>query len=201
MEWNVLFMGPVGSGKTQAIRSISDIDTVDTDVDATDETRLLKSHTTVAMDVGTVHLGGGDKLRIYGAPGQERFDFMWDILLDQAKAVVLLLNHTNPDPLSDFDAMLGHLEQRTRSRTFPLVVGVTHTDVMSGNFSLDAYRDFLKRRGCTACEVLPPVMAIDAREPQHVRTLLVTLTAMLEMAERYPSRSTQAAGTAEATRA
>lgn len=198
MEWNILFMGPVGAGKTQAIRSISDIDTVDTDVDATDETRLLKRHTTVAMDVGIVHLGGGDKLRICGAPGQVRFDFMWDILLEQATAVALLLNHTNPDPLADFDAMLGHVEQRTRSRAMPLVVGVTHTDVTSGGIPLDAYRDFLARRGCTACEVPPPVMAIDARDPEHVRTLLVTLTAMLEMAQRYPSRSTRAAGAAKA---
>ena len=36
MEWSVLFMGPVGSGKTTAIRSISDIEVVNTDEVATD---------------------------------------------------------------------------------------------------------------------------------------------------------------------
>ena len=35
-------MGPVGAGKTRAIRTISDIEVVNTDEEATDETRLLK---------------------------------------------------------------------------------------------------------------------------------------------------------------
>ena len=47
MEWSVLFMGPVGAGKTRAIRTISEIDVVATDVVATDDTRKLKDETTV----------------------------------------------------------------------------------------------------------------------------------------------------------
>ena len=58
MEWSVLFLGPVGSGKTQAIRSVSDIDVVDTEALATDETAAVKQTTTVAMDVGVMMLGG-----------------------------------------------------------------------------------------------------------------------------------------------
>lgn len=188
MEWNILFMGPVGSGKTQAIRSISDIEVVDTDVDATDETRLLKNNTTVAMDVGTLGLGGADKLRIYGAPGQDRFDFMWDILLEQAKGVVLLLNHSSADPLADFEHMLQALESRTKTRKLPLAVGVTHTDVVPGDAPLQMYHHFLARRGCTVCETRPPLLAVDAREPGQVRVLLIALAAMLEMAERFPAR-------------
>lgn len=81
MQWGILFMGPVGAGKTQAIDTISDIEVVNTDERASDQTRLMKSSTTVSMDVGTLQLGEGAKLRLYGAPGQDRFDFMWDILL------------------------------------------------------------------------------------------------------------------------
>ena len=43
--------GPVGAGKSTFIRSISEIDVVDTDRDATDETSQLKKKTTVAMDL------------------------------------------------------------------------------------------------------------------------------------------------------
>ena len=99
MEWSVLFMGPVGAGKTEAIRTLSDIEVVDTDVGATDETRLLKANTTVSMDVGVLNLGEGDKLRLYGAPGQGRFDFMWEILLEHAKGVVIMLNRVVKNPL------------------------------------------------------------------------------------------------------
>jgi len=86
MQWNILFMGPVGAGKTKAIHTISDIEVVNTDTRATDETQLIKSSTTISINVGTLQLAGNDKLRLYGAPGQARFDFMWDILLAQSKA-------------------------------------------------------------------------------------------------------------------
>lgn len=185
MEWGILFMGPVGSGKTQAIRTISDIDVVDTDARASDETRLLKSHTTVSMDVGTLHLTGKDKLRLYGAPGQDRFDFMWDILLEQSKGIVLTLNHSNPDPLADLDHHMHAIETRTRRRRRPMVVGVTHTDLRPDR-PLGMYHDHLRRRGYQASDVLPPVVHMDAREKKHVYAALVAVTAQLEMAERFP---------------
>lgn len=87
-------MGPVGAGKTTAIHTLSDIEVVHTEARATDATRHLKATTTVSMDVGVLHLPGNDKLRLYGAPGQDRFDFMWDILLEQAKAAIVLTDTT-----------------------------------------------------------------------------------------------------------
>ena len=185
MEWGILFMGPVGAGKTQAIRTVSDIDVVDTDVRATDETAALKARTTVSMDVGVLNLGGGDKLRLCGAPGQDRFDFMWDILLAQSRGAVLLLKHDNPDPVSDLDHFLRALESRLASRRMPLVVAVTHVDRWPQR-PIGVYVQHLARRGCTACDGPPPVLEMDARNPDHVRTVLVTLTAMLEMAARFP---------------
>ena len=185
MERGVLFIGPVGSGKTQAIASVSEIDVVDTDVLATDETQAIKSHTTIAMDVGTVHLGDRDKLRLYGAPGQSRFDFMWDILLDQSHAVVLLLNHCNPEPLADLGFYLEALEARLTGRTVPLVIGITHTDLAPGA-SLHAYQRWLEQHPCCFAEGVPPVLRLDARVPEHMRALLVTVAALREMVERYP---------------
>jgi hypothetical protein len=185
MEWNILFMGPVGAGKTQAIRSISDIDVVNTDEQATDETQLMKSHTTVSMDVGALNLVGADKLRLYGAPGQDRFDFMWDILLEQSKGVALVLNHNNPDPIADLDHYLKALEERLLARRIPLVIGITHTDKQPQR-PLNQYLQHLKQRGCKVSDVLPPVMEMDARNKKHVHAALVAMTAQLEMAERYP---------------
>ncbi len=39
-----------------------------------------KVKTTVAMDYGTMTLDAKEKIHLYGTPGQERFNFMWDIL-------------------------------------------------------------------------------------------------------------------------
>ena len=59
MEWSILFMGPVGSGKTQAIKTLSDIEVAGTEAIATDETADMKQFTTVSMDAGVLELGAG----------------------------------------------------------------------------------------------------------------------------------------------
>ena len=189
MQWNILFMGPVGAGKTKAIHTISDIEVVNTDARATDETRQLKSSTTVSMDVGTLQLGGSDKLRLYGAPGQARFDFMWDILLAQSKGVVLTLNHNRPDPAADLNQYLHAIEERMLRRKIPIVIAVTHVDLQPDR-RLSIYSKYLKHRGCTACDVLPPVLEMDARDKKHVRATLMAITALLEMTERFPTAQT-----------
>ncbi|MCX7257353.1 MAG: ATP/GTP-binding protein [Polaromonas sp.] len=189
MQWNILFMGPVGAGKTKAIHTISDIEVVNTDARATDETQLIKSSTTVSMDVGTLQLAGNDKLRLYGAPGQERFDFMWDILLTQSRGVILTLNHNRPDPVADLNQYLHAIEERMLRRKVPIVIAVTHVDLQPDR-PLSIYSKYLQHRGCTASEILPPVLEMDARDKKHVRATLIAITALLEMAERFSTGPT-----------
>lgn len=190
MEWGVLFMGPVGAGKTQAIQSISDIEVLNTDVEATDETSKLKTHTTVSMDVGVLHLSGSDKLRLYGAPGQDRFDFMWDILLQQAKGVALILNHASANPLAELEHYLQAISERVPGNRLPLAIGVTHTDEKPG-VSLSVYENYLRHKKVTFCGVIPPVIELDARVASHVRSLLLVMVAQFEMAARFPTISSR----------
>ena len=187
MELGVLFMGSVGSGKTCAIRSISDIGVVDTDARATDETAKMKAQTTVAMDVGVLNLSENDKLRLCGAPGQDRFDFMWDILLMQCRGLVLFVNHANPDPMGDLEHYLQALETRLTAQKMPMVVGITHVD-KNPQVSLDRYRAHLQQRAVKFMEITPPVFQVDARDRPQVRGLLAALTGLLEMAERFPAK-------------
>ena len=48
--YKIIFTGPVGSGKTTAVASLSDIPPVKTDCMATEMTRQRKAETTGAMD-------------------------------------------------------------------------------------------------------------------------------------------------------
>lgn len=75
----IIFTGPVGTGKTTAISSISDSPVIRTDEQASDMTKDRKQETTVAMDYGVMILGDNERIHLYGTPGQERFSFMWDI--------------------------------------------------------------------------------------------------------------------------
>lgn len=188
MEWCILFAGPVGAGKTQAIRTVSDIEVVSTEAAATDETALLKADTTVAMDMGVMQLGDGDRLRLLGAPGQSRFDFMWEILLEQARGLVLLVDHSRPQALDDLRFYAGQLAMRGGASWIPWAVGVTHTDASDG-CDLSAYRSLLAEHPLPFGLGPVPVLDVDAREPGDVRALLVALAAMMELVARFPPRA------------
>lgn len=188
MEYSILFAGPVGAGKTQAISTISDIDVLGTEEVATDFAVLQrKENTTVAMDMGVMYLDGGDKVRLYGAPGQTRFDFMWDILLEQANGLVLLIDHSRPDPLGDLGFYLEQMLERIGARPVPIVVGVTHMDLGTGG-DLKPYCKLLFQCAEDTKGAVFPVLAVDARSPRDVKTVLLALTAMLDMCERFPVR-------------
>ena len=117
--------GPVGAGKSTFIRSVSEIEVVDTDRRATDETSLLKRKTTVALDFGRLHFGADTALHLYGTPGQSRFDFMWDILIRKAHAYVLLVAAHRPREFRDARRILVFMKHRSQ---VPMIIGLTHTD-------------------------------------------------------------------------
>ena len=188
MEWNVTFMGPVGSGKSTAIRTISDIEVVDTDERATDDVVKMKSHTTVSMDVGVLMLGDKDKLRIYGTPGQDRFDFMWDILIEQTKGVLLVINHGAADPVADLGHYYAELQKRQANRYLPIVVCISHIDACP-ELKMEVYSDFFKESLNMPIELVPPILSMDARDKSQVRAAMVAMTALLEMHERFPKIS------------
>lgn len=121
-QLKLIVAGPVGAGKTTFVKSISEIDTVDTDVKASED--LGKEYTTVAMDYGLLTLDG-IPLHIYGTPGQDRFDFMWEILCQGALGLVLLVRG---DKIADFAKSRNILDFITSRIDVPFLIGVTRYD-------------------------------------------------------------------------
>ncbi len=91
-EHKVVVLGGMGSGKSTLVRSIAAGAVVDTDVANSDRLGADKASTTVALDYADIDLPNGERLRLYGTPGQQRFDFLWPILLQGARGAVLLLD-------------------------------------------------------------------------------------------------------------
>ena len=100
-EYKLIFTGSMGAGKTTAIAAVSEIEPCSTDVANNDSGGHAKATTTAALDYGEITLTGGDKLRLYGTPGQSRFDFMWKILGQGSLGVIILIDNSRPDPLRD----------------------------------------------------------------------------------------------------
>ncbi len=117
--------GPVGAGKSSFIRSVSEIEVVDTDRKATDETTNLKPQTTVAFDFGRLQFGLDMALHLYGTPGQVRFNFMWDILIRKAHAYIILVAAHRPNEFRYARRIMSFMNQRAQ---VPMIIGITHGD-------------------------------------------------------------------------
>ena len=167
-QYKIVFAGPVGSGKTTAIQSLSDIEVVSTEANASDDVKKIKKTTTVAMDYGVMKLGNGDQVRLYGAPGQKRFDFMWDILTENALGLVVLINAKATDPMAELRVYLDAF--RTLIDATSVVVGVTHTDTQVDIAVRRRLSEGMVGMGIPAC-----VMDVDARSRPDMAMLVKAL--------------------------
>ncbi len=170
-EHKILFSGTTGAGKTTAIGQVSEIPPMSTDV-RNNDSGLSKEMTTVGMDYGEVTLEGGDKLRLYGTPGQKRFDFMWKILSKGALGLIILIDNRQPDPLADLDMYVDGFKQLIKDTACVVAVGRTETHVSP---DLEQFSDHLAARG-----ILCPVLAADVRDAAQVTQLLELLLLQLE---------------------
>lgn len=173
--FRIVFAGPLGAGKTTAIAALSDAPPVSTEVESAEARAAGKATTTVAFDYGQVLLPGGDVLLLYGSPGQERFDFMWSIVSENAIGAVVLANNAAPNTI---ELTLDYVRAfAPRVAAGNCVVGVGRTE-HAPLPAVDEYIDALAEAGFEI-----PVMAIDVRERAHNLLLLDVLLARLE-AER-----------------
>ncbi len=180
-ELKLLFAGAMGAGKTSAIRAISEIAPITTEAANGDRAECDKDETTVAMDYGEITLATGEKLRLYGTPGQARFQFMWPILATGALGVVILIDNSRPDPLADLALYLDAF--RALADSGAVVVGVGHMDCCPRP-SLEAYAERL-----AALDVVVPVMPADARRRDDVLEMLAILLQQIEATSAYGEAS------------
>lgn len=171
-EIKIVFTGPMGSGKTTAIAAISDAPPVSTEVENIDRDSFNKDTTTVGMDFGQVELDDGHVLRLYGTPGQGRFEFMWRIIGEGALGVILLLDASQIDTLHDLDLYLDAYADLVRRQL--VVVAVGRSDAKGAVPIADiAHRIALRKK-------ILPVLSVDVRRREDVLLLIDTLLNLIE---------------------
>jgi small GTP-binding protein len=98
--------GPFNAGKTEFIRSVSEIDVVSTERKISSEVERVKETTTVAMDFGRITVDDDLVLYLFGTPGQKRFDFMWEILSEGMLGFVVMVDSARPETFREARSIL-----------------------------------------------------------------------------------------------
>ena len=171
VEHKIIITGPMGAGKTTAIASVSEVEPIVTDVINNDRS-VDKEMTTVGFDYGQLTLDNGDRIRLFGTPGQERFKFMWQSLAKGALGVIILADNSRPDPLADLAIYLNGFSEQLKN--LPCVVGVGRSETHLQP-DLQMYADKLESAGHVF-----PVLPIDVRLKDDVVLLVDTLLSQIE---------------------
>ncbi len=164
----LVISGPVGAGKTTFVQSLSEIPVVNTDELASEN--IGKSHTTVALDFGILTLDS-IPVHLFGTPGQDRFDFMWEILCEGALGLLVLVAGDRPQ---DFPHARKIMEFITSRLPVPFLIGVTRQD-LPRVWEPEDVADYFE---------LPPhqVIGINATSPT---SSVLAMVRLLELVEAY----------------
>jgi uncharacterized protein len=164
----IVVVGGFGVGKTTMVSSVSEIRPLSTEETMTqagigiDQNAGVtgKTTTTVAFDFGRISLNSELVLYLFGAPGQERFWFLWDQLFTGALGAVVLVDTRR---VADSWYAIDRLEHHGT----PFIVA--RNKFPGPDFSLDAVRDALS----LSKDV--PLIDCDARERESSKTVLIEL--------------------------
>ena len=161
----IVVTGPFAAGKTTLIRTISEITVLSTEKGISDETRSTKTDTTVAMDFGRITIDRDLVLYLFGTPGQDRFDFMWEILGEGMLGYVVLVDATRPESLDEAATIVQAFRKMAH---VPFVVGLNRAE------GLDEDEE---RRVRETLDLDPeiPVVPCDATDRESVKSVLLAL--------------------------
>ena len=168
-NYKIVVTGPFNSGKTQFIKTISEIEVVSTERKITTEDRGIKAETTVAMDYGRVKLDE-ENLYLYGTPGQTRFDFMWDILANEMNGFIVLVDSTDAPSFPEAAELI---EQFTGYVNVPYLVVANKTDLPNAANLTEV------RRG-TKADGNVTVMPCVATQKSSVRQVLLQMLQLIK---------------------
>jgi uncharacterized protein len=157
--------GPFNAGKTEFIRSVSEIDVVSTERKISSVAEKVKESTTVAMDFGRITVDNDLVLYLFGTPGQRRFDFMWEILSEGMLGFIVMVDSTRPETFREARSIL---ETFRAYAPTPYVVAANKQD-REDAWELDDMRIALR------LDSKVKLISCVAREKESVKTILLEL--------------------------
>jgi len=173
MEYKKLaIVGEVGVGKSQLIKTLSEISPVETE--AKSSVDIGKEFTTVGIDYGRITLSDDTALGLYGVPGQSRYSFIWEIVNTSLWGLLIMIKFGDTPDYENLEKLLEFFEPKKNGSA--CIVGVSHCeDADEGELSaltleINAILDHF--------EIQAPVLKVDPRKKDSSLSLLYTFNAI-----------------------
>lgn len=165
-------IGEVGAGKTQTVKTLSEINPFGTEARSTID--IGKEYTTVGIDYGRITLSDDMALGLYGVPGQERYSFLWEFVNHSLWGLLILIKYgENPD-YDNLDKMLTFFAPEKSQTT--CIIGVTHCED-SDEFGMSALNQEI-RTILIHHDIVAPIVELDPRNRESATSLLVLFNAL-----------------------
>ncbi|MBJ3589782.1 ATP/GTP-binding protein [Salmonella enterica subsp. enterica serovar Saintpaul] len=173
-EFKILFAGPTGAGKTTAINTVSDVSVVSTEVPRSsldtesEKSQLIPKNTvTIGIDYGEFSFDDNTRVRLYGVPGQLRFEFLWELIHKGASGTIILFDITSNAFADEIDFFINRFHKVLL--TDKCIIGISkYSDEYSPRVT-----ELLDLMGKYKVDV--PVIAVDIRNKEDVLKLLTML--------------------------
>jgi len=165
-------IGEVGSGKTQLIKTLSEISPLSTDVKSNID--IGKEQTTVGIDYGRISLSDNIALGLYGVPGQKRYSFVWKMVNKSLWGLVILIKYCDTPQLGELGELLNFF-QPAKSKV-PCLIGITHSENAQDE-DISGMVDQIALL-ISQYSTLAPVLSIDPRDTESSIMLLNTINTM-----------------------
>lgn len=165
-------IGEVGSGKTQFIRTLSEIKPFETEAESTVD--IGKKYTTVGIDYGRIAISEDTSLGLFGVPGQERYSFLWDIVNTSLWGLLILVKFGETPDYDNLDKLLNFFSPKEKRVT--CIVSITHCENATPE-ELSALGYEVKER-LKASDINTPIFNIDPRDRNSAISVLHAFNAI-----------------------
>jgi hypothetical protein len=168
----VSLLGPMGIGKTTALRSLCGQLMSGSDVPNLDKAAHSKEFTTVGAEFGEIDLGSGERLQLVGSPGQDRFDFVRRWVLSASVGALLMVD-VNSDEAVDYASEM--LTGVAELDTAPLIIILNCREATGQR--LEEFSSALVAKG----HDIVPIVQADPRDRQQMLDALGVLASLLSL--------------------
>ncbi|MCF6300879.1 MAG: 50S ribosome-binding GTPase, partial [Proteobacteria bacterium] len=163
-QLKVVFLGRPGSGKTTAIGNISTSKVLTTEVSATDSVGMLKNQTTIGIDYGEYKFEDKIMLRLYGTPGQKRYDFVRNQIIKNADIYIIMIDLTSSHPFQELNYFNSTINRSGINRGVIKMIALTHADQSKLNVSQLVKQLKDKSHGKFLISVMDPRNQIESKK-------------------------------------